>query len=321
LTDFESYLTEQFTDGEPQEEPQVVEAAADPIEEEVAPETPDTSVAETPEPVAEPELILGKYKNVEDALKALEHSQSEIGRLRLEVGELRNQQPAPPPAPVNVDAVEDAFTTNPAAARQQAQSLAVQALQQNDHGAYERILEQWSQYDGFGALRFESARQAQVAQQQALAQIAPQVQTAQQYADQSASEAATRAVTARHADFEQVVGDLADEARVQQLVNQGFPMEYLAAARGTQAQKEQLLETLYRWKKAEQIEVAAAAAPVVAEQAAAEAKAAKVAAATASASSTPAIEETPEDQELQAFYDFLKAPSPTSWADTRPAGQ
>lgn len=314
-TDFEGYLKEQFSD-EPQEQEQETPVT----EEVVAEETPKQPVEETP---AEPELILGKYKTVEDALKALEHSQREIGRLGQELGELRQQtqQPQAPRVPVDPSTVEDAFVQNPAAARQAAQAAATRALEQGDRGVYEQIIETWGQYDQFGALRFDSARQTAELKLSLAQEIQPQIQTAQSYAEQQATLAAENAVRARHPDFAEVVGNL-DEARAQQLIQEGFPVEALHWANGSQAQKEALLETLYRWNKPVQAETVSRATTEAAAEAAAESRQAKQVAAVASASSQPASETISEDdKKLQEFYDFLKAPSPTSWADLRPAGQ
>jgi hypothetical protein len=210
---------------------------------------------------------------------------------------------------------------NPAAARQAAQSAAQRALQQGDVTAYEQIIETWGQYDQFGALRYDGSVRMVQAQQQIAAQIAPQVQSATQYADQHANEAATRNVQTRHPDFAEVVGDLTDENRVAAIVEAGFPPQLIEAANGTQADKERLLETLYRWVKADQAETVARATTEVAAETAASNRAAKQSSAVASASSQPVSEGTSVDKELEQFYEFMKAPSPTSWADIRPAGQ
>lgn len=314
--DFDGYLTGQFAEEPVAEETAPVETVAETTEPE-----PVAPVEETP---AEPELILGKYRTADDLAEAYRNLEREKGRLAQEVGELRQAvQPVQPvqSAPVDPGTVEDAFVNNPAAARNAAVQAATRALEQGDTAGYESIIETWGQYDQFGALRFDTARQTAAAQQQIVAQIAPQVQTARQYVEQNANQAATLAVQARHPDFEQVVGDLADASQVQNIIDAGFPVEMLQLANGTQQQKEQLLETLYRWRVAEQAGQAAQAAPAVAAAAAQEHRDAKKAAVVASASSAPAAEATSEDPELDAFYAYLTSPTPTSWADLRPTGQ
>lgn len=313
---FEGYLAEQGLDNpgaidEPQVEPQQ-EVVETPVAEEPA------QVVDTPQ---EQSLLAGKYKSAQDLEAAYKNLEREKGRLAQELGEWRQQAQQTPQTPVNPDVVEEAFATNPVGARNAAQQAAQQALDQGDHLAYEQIVETWGQYDQFGALRFDAARQAAEAQKTLMAQWQPQVATANQYAEQQANLQAEIAVKNRHADFETVVGDLADETRVRQIVDAGFPVALLQGANGSQADKEALLETLYRWVKSEQAETAQVVSAEIAAETQAANKQAKQQSAVASASSTPVIETPSEDKELEAFYDFLKAPSPTSWADLRPTGQ
>lgn len=309
--------------GEPQE-PETVE----PVE--PAAETTEPEAVEPSEP-----LIFGKYKTQEAAEEGFKNLEREKGRLAQEVGELRQavpQVPQVPQVPVDPSSVEDAFQQNPAAARQAAQSAATRALQQGDTQAYEQIIETWGQYDQFGALRFDGSIRASESARQIAAQIAPQVQTATQYADQHANEAATRNVQTRHPDFSDVVGDLADENRVSQILEAGFPPQLISAANGSQAEKEQLLETLYRWVKSEQAENVSRATTDAAVETAAQNRTTKQQSAVASASSQPASEGTSGNDEVlpfaagpqvtkDQFFEFLRSPSPTSWADHRPTGQ
>lgn len=317
--DFDGYLNEQLS----------AEPAADEPVEAVAEETPEASAEvardesgrfkaadtdETPEPEVaaepEPELILGKYKTTEDALKALEHSQREIGRLGQELGELRQQVSKPDEPRYDLSDADEA--DDPATA----QAYAVHALRQGDEIAYRKALGAWAQMDQVGAMDFHARRISAEQEQRIQAQLGPSLASANQIAERESLGEAVDGVLSRHTDFAEVIGSL-DEARVQEIVANGFPTQVLAGLNGSTADKTAVFETLYRWVKSERADQTAAVTKEQTEQTLAQKAQAVVA--SASTSNVETADESPRvtipgyDGTLDEFHKMLSNPSPTSW--------
>lgn len=220
-----------------------------------------------------------------------------VGQLVNENAELRKMQEQIAQMPQQVDPYqyEQALEADPA----QAVALAVQA--QNPY-QYEQAIRAWYDVDPVAAGRYE--RQAELAQmqQRITDTIGPQMQTATELAQRTELDAAIREVSARHDDFDQVLGGL-DEQRVTSLVESGFPVAMLQGLTGSQKEKEGVLETLYRWQKSEQ---AAALVPAAVEaqlEQKEQAKERKRAAAVASASTTtaPAAPESEAERQMRVW--------------------
>ena len=140
----------------PQILPESVEETPEPVV--VEPETP-------PEPQTEErvrddrgryikkeefgELILGKYKTAEDAIRGHEELQKLLDRQAAELGELRQQVQAQQTPQVAGDWFSQLAEQNP-------QQAAVWALQNNQTPLYEQVMDYWYDNDAKNASRFES---------------------------------------------------------------------------------------------------------------------------------------------------------------------
>lgn len=298
------------TPDEPTETPETVDA----------PTTPETVTepvepTETTEPEPEPApLLAGKYKTVEELERAYTEAQSAIGRqgnelselrqLREQFDELRTDLTRPQAPAYDPGSIEDELQLQPHLIPQYAQS----ALEAGDSVLYGKAIAAWHQVDPGGATAFQVNAHLAAERAQMDARLAP-IQQATQQAEQAAQLAAAfEAKAAEHQDFGQVMN-----AVTQDQLN-GFPKAVVAQLEtGDQNTKLEVLETLYRWSKAEQVGNLHVAAEQAAAQAAADAQQARtdavVATTTATTDRTEAVK-TPIEQFHEQFQNspaFRKA--------------
>ncbi len=275
-------------------------------------ETAETVVEEPPvdppveEPPAEPEppLLAGKYKTVEELERAYTEAQTAIGRQGNELSELRTlktefqalrDQLTQPASQYDAGTIQEFLDTNPA----QIPAVAQQALNTGDTLTYQAAMRAWGEHDSVGAMDFHARQVTANAVNELRAEMAPvretteRNQTAQEFAN------AYQSKQAEHPDFDAVMNSVTE----QQIA--GFPKTVIQAlGSGDQEVKAEVLETLYRWTKAEQAgTLTQAAAETVATQAA-EAAAqrldATVASTTASSDRVQVVK-TPQDAFHEAF--------------------
>ena len=288
-------------------------------EEETTPVEQTETVAEPQqptEPAAEEEgepLLAGKYKSVEELEKAyLEEQQllgrqgEELGNLRQlseQMGELAGRIPEPQPdRGYDPGSLDDYLALNP----HQIPQLAQHALETNDQLLYPKAMAAWSEIDPMGALDFHARAVSRAEMNQLRAEMAPALQGMQQVQVRNDFEAAYETKAAQHEDFAQVMSAITDENIAD------FPKEVLAVLQtGDQASKEQVLETLYRWTKAEQagnLTVAAGEAARQAQQDSRQARAdARVATPSGSQSREPATGVDLWREQFQSSDAFRKA--------------
>lgn len=284
------FLTDRPQDTGPEAEPETLAAAA-PAEPEAPPEEP---AAPRPETSGEAKLYAGQYKTLEALEQGAVEKQRFIDQLlsekreqeavfRAELDQLRAQINEPR---VDRGSLEELIETNPA------QALAY-SLQQHPDGSlsvrdqmlFERSLRAWHEFDSYAATNWQTQFTTAQMQQQLARQFAPQIQRANTIADTSELERAYTNVRSRHDDFEQIIGPLTEE-RLNEIVQTGVPAEILQGLTGDLAAKEKVLETIYRWEKAERAGALATAAQEAVQQATQEARTAKQEATVASASTT-----------------------------------
>lgn len=225
--------------------------------EETTPETPPQTDTE-PEPEVETEeptpLLAGKYKTTEELERAHEELQSLLGRQGDEVAEaralreefqalkeqLQSTQQAPQYDPGSIDAY---LEENP----QNIPSLAQQALTAGDTVLYQKTLGAWGQLDPVGAMDFHARAVSDAKLAELRAELQPAINGMQQVQTASQFQNAYEAKAQQHEDFKQVLESITQDTL------DGFPPEVLATLQsGTQESRERVLETLYRWQKAEQ---------------------------------------------------------------------
>ena len=239
-------------------DPSVPEAPGEPDtapepEPELEPVEPEPGLE--PEPEAEPgeALLAGKYKSVEELERAYADMQEVLGRqgselnalrdVQQEMGLLREQLTQPARPSFNSDEMSSYLLENP----QQIPAAAQQGLDTGNWDLYRSAISAWNDVDPLGAYDFH-ARVVSAADVNALrAEMAPFLENVQRTSVQHDFESAFETKSREHPDFAQVINAITDETI------QGFPPETLAALQtGDQASKERVLETLYRWVKAEQ---------------------------------------------------------------------
>lgn len=232
------------------------------VEEVVAEET-------APEPEATPELILGKYKTTEDALAALEESQSHIGRLANELGERRQRETELTSRleqlerPRQQEDLDSLMFENPRLAAERAAQL-------GDDYRFQQAIEQWNIAEPGVPKMWLESQQLRQAVIELNDRVAQQTAPALNLAIQAEQQQALKNLSARYEDFEQVRDALLDDERLAEVVKESFPTQLLEGLDnqvGVLAQREQMLATLYHFAKAKQAgslpqAVAAAAAQV-----------------------------------------------------------
>jgi hypothetical protein len=242
--------------GLPTSEPAEEEAAV----EETAPVEPEPAQSEQEEtseqaPPERGRLLGTKYENVEELERAywemqdvLTRQGAELGELRQltqEVGLLREQMAAPQQQPpqYNADELDEWMAINP----HQIPALAQQGLDTQDGALYARAINAWSELDRVGAMDFHARAVSKAEISQLREELAPALQGMAQRQTSDQFEEAFNTKTAEHPDFAQVIGSITEQTL------DSFPREILGALQtGDQASKERVLETLYRWVKAEQ---------------------------------------------------------------------
>ena len=235
--------------------------------------------------------------------KRLHDKDAYIAKLGNELGELRKQvsqieKPAEPQ--YDFSGVDEVIQDNVDLAPQ----IAMAALQQGDAIGYERAIRAWGEIDPFGALRFEQHQHGVALQQQIAAQTAPVQQQYEQQAVQNRVRTATMNVANRISDFETVMSGI-------DITNEQIPIGLLQGIENANT-AEGSLEALYYWAKGRNTSLTAQASQRVSAEYAVEQDQQKKAAAVASASSATVTEDTGDDDELNAFYQAFRTPSPTS---------
>lgn len=246
------------------------------------PDTPDITPEPEPEPVAAEteeteQLLAGKYKDVGaleaaylEAQAALGRQGSELGQLRKleqEMQSLRESLPAQPQqAAYDSGSLDEYLAQNP----QQIPAFAEQAIATGDGYAYQRALAAWGEYDSVGAMDFHARKVSEANMSQLREELAPVVAGVQRQQTTNEMALAYETMAQNHTDFNTVMNG------VSQATLDGFPPEVLQALQtGDQASKERVLETLYRWTKAEQAGTLTEAATAAVAQAAQDSRAAK----------------------------------------------
>lgn len=274
---------------ETQEEPS--EAATAEVEvEETAPErprNPDGTFAKKAEP-EDPEVqaILAKYGGDQaKALKALAESQSYIGSLHNELGELRQtvaqaqQEWQRPRLQTDFDAL---LEENP-------QQAAMMALQAGDHAAYSRAKQEWNDISPGAPDLFEQNLRTQAELREIREALA---QTQAPLVEQGRRQHLARAyqeVAQANPDFEDLRPQMAEV--VTELESVGYDWITPALESGDQAQARGALHALVKMARAHRTGNLAQAAQEAARQHVAETEAAKRDAIVASATSTVATTE------------------------------
>lgn len=245
---------EEQPEASPVEETETV-ATEVPTEEEIV-ETEqaeeEVGTAET-EAVEETPLLAGKYKTTEDLEKAYTEMQTVLGRQGAEVAELRGlrdefvalrEQIAAPQTPqYDPGSVDEFFAENPA----EIPAAAQQAIDNGDGYLYDRAIKAWAEHDPVGANDFHTRKLIEADRAQREQELAPLRQQHERAQTTNQFVAAYEQATSKHDDFAQVMNSITDETI------SGFPVEVLSVLQtGDQASKERVLETLYRWTKAEQ---------------------------------------------------------------------
>lgn len=245
--------------------------------------TPDEQAAPEPEQEETPALLAGKYKTADELEKAHLELQSLLGRQGNELAEaraLREQfdalradlKPADRPT-YDPGSLDEQFASNPTIIPAYAQK----ALDAGDDLLYGKAITAWQEHDPFGAAAFHANALAEQKINELRQEFAPTLKQAQQTASTSEFQSAFEARAALHEDFAAVLDSITPE------IMNGFPKEVLGVLQsGDQASKEQVLETLYRWTKAEQAGTLTQAAANAASQVAQDALTARQEAAVAS---------------------------------------
>jgi hypothetical protein len=279
--------------------PVEVEAVVD--EEAEAEETPDDDIA----------AYLAKYGGDTDAaLRAAVEAQKVIGRQGAEVGELRKvaeqvgelramveaQQPEPQRGMnYDISQVEEWMNENP----QHIPQLAQQAIDSSDDILYRRAMSAWSEHDAVGAMDFHARKVSEANMAQLREEMAPALQQVERTQTGNQFVVAYEAAASKHDDFSQVMNSITPENIA------GFPKTVLAALQsGDQASKQEVLETLYRWTKAEQAGNITQAATTAARKQQQDSRTARTDAAVASASTSQSREPTTN---VDAFHEAFQA--------------
>lgn len=283
------------------------------------PEAPAEEPADTADTTAEPEvaapeaveaaetLLAGKYKDTADLERAYLEAQSALGRqgnelselrkLSDEIAQLRSTVETPAGPQYDPGSVDEFLAENP----QQIPAMAQRAIDEQDGYLYQRSLTAWQEYDPVGAMDFHAQRVSDAKVAQLRSELQPVVAGVRQTEATGQFHAAYEAAAAKHDDFAQVLNSINQETL------DGFPPEVLATLQtGDQQSKERVLETLYRWTKAEQAGNLTAAVTQAAAQQKADSVAAKTGAAVATTSGAQdhlAAEVAPNDAFRQAFRD------------------
>ncbi len=264
------------------------EPEAEPSDPEIPPETPEVE-AQAPDRVdaLEKELADAKQK-----LGQLINENADFRRGQEEAAQRQAQQPL---SESDVGWFDDLSAQNPSGAAQG-------ALENRQPLLYDRAIRSWYDIDPVNAGRYERQVEQQQMQAQMQAQMEPQIAGAQKVAFEAEIGAAVRTLQTRHEDFNEVVGTLTQD-QIDTIVEENFPPEVAVAAARDQKGKEQFLELVYRWRKADNAGQLVQAAQDSAGKTADESRAAKVAATVASASTTtpPPVEETEAERQARVW--------------------
>jgi hypothetical protein len=302
---------------ESEEAPVETETAA--VEEATTEEQPE---AEAPEDVVEevaaedaPEektLLAGKYETTEQLEKAYAEAQRKLGEQGSELGDLRSlrdefaqlrEEIVKPDAPsYDPGSIDEYLVDNP----QEIPALAQQAIDAGDGHLYQRALAAWTDLDAVGAMDFHARKVSEANMAQLREEMKPALKQVEKVATANQFAAAYETASAKHDDFHQVMNAITDETIA------GFPKTVLSALQtGDQASKQEVLETLYRWTKAEQAGNLTQAATAAARQTQQDSRTARTEAAVATTSTSQAREpKTGTDafhEQFQASDAFRKA--------------
>jgi len=251
------FVTAETETPEPEPEP---EPEAEP---EVTPE---------PEPEGEP-LLAGKYKDVAALEAAYLEAQTALGRQGSELGNLRKLEAemeqlrgaiTQPQQTYDPGSLDEFLAQNP----QQIPAVVEQALANGDGYAYQRGIAAWAELDSVGAMDYHARKVSEATAAQLRQELAPALQGMQRQQATNEMAVAYETMASKHSDFNAVMNGVSQDTLA------GFPPEVLTALQnGDQTSKERVLETLYRWMKAEQAGTLTQAATQAVTQAAQEARA------------------------------------------------
>lgn len=264
---------------------------ADPETEEAPPVEEEETVEAAPEPDKLEELNkkVGQLVNENAEYRRMLEAQAQAQQ------QYQYQQSQPQLTQETVNYLDELAMENPYGA-------VLAAAQTGQPILYDRALRAWHEQDPVAAQRFERQQEMQQMQQQIAAQVQPQIASAQQMAEMNQLEQAMQTVASRHEDFADVIGTL-DEARAKEIIDSGLPPAILQDLQGDQAAKEKVLESIYRWVKADLGDTFKTAAANAATTQAEQNKQAKVDATVASATTTTpdSVEETEEERLLRVW--------------------
>lgn len=254
-----------------------VEPPAETVEEQPEAEAPAEEVA-----ADEKTLLAGKYETTEALEKAYAELQLTLGKQGAELGDLRalrdeftqlREEITKPEAPsYDPGSIDDYLLENP----QQIPELAQQAIDNGDGHLYQRALAAWSDLDSVGAMDFHARKVSEANMAQLREEMKPALAQVERVSTNNQFAAAYEQAASNHDDFHQVMNAITDETIA------GFPKTVLGALQtGDQASKQEVLETLYRWTKAEQAGNLTQAASAAAQQTKEDSRAARTEAAVA----------------------------------------
>lgn len=242
-------------------------------------------------------LIFGKYKTIEEAERAFGHLESKLGEQGTELGETRqrlerleqNASQAAQPQ-YDRDRLDEWLDENIVAVPQ----LADEARRRGDTALFDAAVDKWYEV----APRQAAAYERHIEQEQMRRELAAETQ-AQVTAPMRVSEAQQTAVaslTGKFNDFAEVMSGMTEERIAEVLHDPTFPAEILLRIDPSDpAAQEQLLGTLYRFVKAEQVGPLSEAATAAVQAAADDARSAKREGTLPSPSGTRVVEPELDD--------------------------
>lgn len=256
------------------------------------------------------DLLLGKFKSVDDLAEAYKNLEKHAGSQGNELGDLRKQveeiktkvdrEPEPQYAAVDtetINALDELAEKNPVEAARWA--LQYQPL------LYDRVMEVWFGNDPRGASRFETSLTLGAAKQEWVKEIAPALQPLQRQSQEQEFARAWATVGQKYPDMESHAEAMLEAAKT-------APELAAALQSGDMASKERLIENLLFLARGRQADTLASAAVEAARTQKTKAQSEKLAAAVASGSSKEARE---EKTGIAAWKEqFVQAPETSIWA-------
>lgn len=240
------------------------------------------------------QLIFGKYKTMDEAERAFGHLESKLGEQGTELGETRQrlerlEQGASQPQ-YDRDRLDEWLDENIVAVPQ----LAEEARKRGDSALFDAAVDKWYEVAPRQAAAYERHIEQAEMRRELTAQTEAQVAAPMRVSE--AQQTAVASLTSKFDDFAEVMGGMTDERIAEVLQDPTFPTEFLLRIDPSDpAAQEQLLGTLYRFVKAEQVGPLSEAAKAAVQVAAADARDAKREGTLPSPSGTRVQEKIPDE--------------------------